>query len=167
MTRTILACLAAAAMSGAALADEPIEIAPIAFGDELLEKADEYGTRELDRLAGYLTDDLEQALRGIEMMDGTTLEVTILDATPNRPTFQQLRDRTGLSMRSISLGGAELEARLVSESGAVLDEFEYSWSSHNLREVYGASTWYDARRAFDRFSRRVRNEVHEELRGES
>jgi hypothetical protein len=167
MTRTILACLAATAVSAAALADEPIEIAPIVFGDEMLEKADEYGERELDRLAGYLTDDLEQALRGIEMMDGTRLEVTLLDATPNRPTFQQLRDRVGLSMRSIGIGGAELEARLVSEDGRVLEEFDYSWSSHNLREVYGASTWYDARRAFHLFSRRVRNEVHEELRGES
>ncbi|WP_300529216.1 hypothetical protein [Maricaulis sp.] len=167
MTRTILACLAAAAMSGAALADEPIDIAPIAFGDELLEKADEYGERELERLAGYLTQDLEQALRGIEMADGTRLEVTLLDAEPNRPTFQQLRDRVGLSSQSISLGGADLEAVLVSADGSVIEDFEYSWSSSSLREVYGASTWYDARKAFDRFSRRVRGDVHDHLRAGS
>ena len=156
MMRTVTAILAGSMMiSGAALADEPVRIAPIAFGEDLQEKSDEFGDRELENLAGYLERQLERRLAGLELADGTTLRVTIVDADPNRPTMQQMRDTPGLSMRSISLGGAELEAVLVSADGEVLEEFSYERRSHNIRDVIGATTWTDARRTIQTFARQV------------
>ena len=162
MKRTMTAVLAASLMmSGAAFADEPVTIAPISFGEELMEKADEYGERELTRLARYMERQLDNRLDGLEMADGTLLEVTIVDADPNRPTMEQMRDTPGLSMRSISLGGAELEAVLVGADGEILERFEYSRRSHNINDVIGASTWSDARRTMQGFARQIGEAVTE------
>ena len=162
MMRTMTAVLAGSLMmSGAALADEPVTIAPISFGEELMEKADEYGEREFSRLARYMERQLENRLEGLEMADGTVLQVTIVDADPNRPTMEQMRDTPGLSMTSISLGGAELEAVLVSADGDVLERFEYSRRSHNIRDVIGASTWSDAHRTMQGLVRQIGEAVAE------
>ena len=162
MMRTMTAILAGSLMiTGAALADEPVEVAPISYGQDLMDKVDEYGERELSRLTRYLERQLENRLDGLEMADGTVLQVTIVDADPNRPTMQQMRDRPGLSMTSISLGGAELEAVLVSADGEVLERFEYARRSHHLRDVIGASTWSDARRTMQAFARQVGEAVAE------
>lgn len=162
MMRTMTAVLAGSLMmSGAALADEPITIAPISFGEELMEKADEYGEREFGRLARYMERQLDNRLEGLELADGTVLQVTIVDADPNRPTMEQMRDTPGLSMTSISLGGAELEAVLVSADGEVLERFEYARRSHHIRDVIGASTWSDARRTMQGFARHIGEAVAE------
>lgn len=135
-----------------------MSIAPIRFGPELTEKAEEYGERELEYLAGEMREDLERELAGLLGENGLRLEVTILDATPNRPTMQQMADR-GLDMSSISIGGASLEARLLDTEGNELESFSYSWRSHNIRDVVGYTRWTDARRAMDRFA----NDIGESL----
>ena len=150
MRRTMTALLAIGALAVPALAQDPVSISPIGFGPELTEKADEYGQRELDYLANEMREDLERELSGMLGENGLRLEVTILDATPNRPTMEQIRQNPSHS--SISIGGASLEARLLDASGAELETFSYSWRSHNIQDVVGYSRWTDARRAMDRFA---------------
>ena len=60
MRRTITALLAFGALTAPALAADTVSIAPIQFGPELTEKAEEYGQRELDYLAEQLREDLER-----------------------------------------------------------------------------------------------------------
>jgi hypothetical protein len=157
MLRTVTALFSLAALAAPAFAVGPVSIAPISFGEELLDKADEYGERDLNRLAEFLRDDLEREL-GNQLGDGgDTLRVTIVDADPNRPTSNQMA--RGLHASSISIGGAEIEAQLVSSTGEVLETFEYAWHSHSISDVVGYGRWTDARRAFDRFASSVGDSV--------
>jgi hypothetical protein len=151
MRRTITALLAFGALTAPALAADTVSIAPIQFGPELTEKAEEYGQRELDYLAEQLREDLERELAGLLGENGMRLDVTILDATPNRPTMEQMADR-GLDMSSISIGGASLEAQLIAADGTELETFSYAWRSHDIRDVVGYTRWTDARRAIRRFA---------------
>lgn len=162
MLRTAIAAFSVSLLALPAFADEPVHIADVSFGEALLDKADEYGPRELDFLADELYDDLEAALSGVMMADGTQLQARIIDASPNRPTREQLRDTPGLSYaQSFSRGGARLEAELIAADGTVLETFEYSWRTINLDLARHASTWSDARRTFTRFARTVGEDIRE------
>lgn len=160
MRRTLTALAAIAALAAPSLADDPVSIGEIGFGPELLEKAEDYGQRELEYLAGEMREDLERELAGMLGQGGMTLEVTILDAMPNRPTMEQMADR-GLHHSSISIGGASLEARLVSADGSLLESYAYSWRSHNIRDVVGYSRWTDANRAMSRFADDIAESIAE------
>lgn len=152
---TTLSMAAATALSfgaGAALAAEPVSIAPITIGQELADKADDIGEREFARLSEILRGDLERELAGHLGENGDVLHVTILDADPNHPTMQQMANRPGLSMESFSVGGASLEGELVSATGETLETYSYAWRSYSINDVVGYSTWTDARRAFNRFA---------------
>jgi hypothetical protein len=161
MFRGMTALISMAALAGPVFADDPVSIGPIQFGEELLEKADDYGERELERLAGYLRDDLERELAGHLGEGGLTLNVTILDADPNRPTPAQMSGPRGLHHSSYSLGGADLEAELVDASGTVVESYGYSWQSFNLEMAAGRSRWTDAKRTFDRFADQIGDSLNE------
>lgn len=162
MLRHMIAGLAVSLISLPALADEPVTIAEIGFGEDLIEKTDEYGERELERLAEEFREDLERALAGIELADGTVLEATILDADPNRPTMRQLSRNPGLSyIHSFSRGGAEVAASLVSAEGDVLESYEYSWSTPRIQDARHKSTWTDAQRTFRSFAHRIADDLQE------
>jgi hypothetical protein len=160
MKRTLTAFFAIAALAAPSLADDPVSIGEIGFGPELLEKADEYGQRELDYLAREMREDLERELAGMLGEGGMTVEVTILDAMPNRPTMEQMADR-GLHMSSLSIGGASLEARLIGGDGSVLETYAYSWRSHSIRDVVGYTRWTDANRAMRRFADDIAESIAE------
>jgi len=160
MMRTITSLISLAALAAPAFAADPVQIAPITFGEELIEKSADYGERELERLAGFLRDDLERELADHLGENGSTLHVTILDADPNRPTMMQ-SSRRNLHMSSVGIGGAELEAELINTDGEVLETFSYSWRSHDIRFVYGYGTWTDAKRTFDRFARTIGDSLDE------
>ncbi|MAK63228.1 MAG: hypothetical protein CMF75_00560 [Maricaulis sp.] len=151
MKRTITAFFAMAALAAPALANEPVSISDIGIGEALQEKAEEYGQRELDYLAREMRTALERELGDRLGENGLRLDVVIVDATPNRPTMEQMASR-GLHMSSISVGGASLEAHLFDAQGAELESYAYSWRSHNIRDVVGYVTWTDARRAIRRFA---------------
>jgi hypothetical protein len=172
MTKWMTALIAAAALAAPASALQgfaadysaqpsgPVTIAEIAIGEELLEKADEYGEREFDRLSGALHDDLSRELSsmgwlGTETSAAALLYVTIEDATPNRPTFRQQGGIRGLHFSSYGLGGADISAELRTANGEVLASYSYSWSSTDIRFAQYANTWTDALRTFDRFSTRL------------
>ncbi|XBQ15076.1 MAG: hypothetical protein ABL308_08890 [Oceanicaulis sp.] len=146
----------------------PVAVAVIEIGPELSERAGEYGERELlilqRKLEGALIDALLDAGRYAEVDDpsASTLLVVIEDATPNRPTFQQLADRPSLSARTVSIGGARVTAVMSDPAGDELGRFAYSWRTPALDREQYTLVWTDAENAFDRFARMVAAELTEE-----
>lgn len=121
------------------------------FEDKL---AEEIGEREGEYLAQEVREDLQRALDKAGLSPAR-IDVIILDAEPNKPTFKQLGDRPGLDFaRSISLGGASYQGVAYDAEGREIARIEYKWYEHDLRNVLGSSTWRDANRASERFSRK-------------
>tara|TARA_R110000868_G_scaffold19664_1_gene84447 strand:+ start:8220 stop:8753 length:534 start_codon:yes stop_codon:yes gene_type:complete len=162
-TFSLTALTALSLSASAALAEQPVMIAPIQIGEELAAKADDLGTREFERLSSILLGELEDELAPYLGENGSVLRVTILDATPNRPTMAQMAARPGLSMESFGIGGASLEAELVSSEGDELESYSYAWHSYNIVDARHASTWSDARRTFSRFASQIGESIAERI----
>ena len=127
----------------------------VSYSEDFTEKlTDDYGEREGVKLSEEITEDLirEFEKKGVSV---ARIDVMIIDAQPNRPTFKQLGDRPGLdAIRSISIGGMSLEGTAYDAEGNVLGTKQYDWFETDIRDAVGAGTWTDARRASDRFARR-------------
>jgi len=115
-----------------------------------------YGDKDIKRLTERLQSRLEQkfAKTGIETSDAapTVLRITIEDAKPNRPTFNQLSKEPGLSFQSFGNGGAELQAELIAAGGQSLGTMSYKYYETDIRYAKFSGTWGDAHRAFRRFA---------------
>lgn len=146
--RYLLATAAMFALATPAMA----QTTPVSFSPEFQESLDEdLGAREGDFLRTHVAEaiDAELASRGISNRGG--INVTIVDAEPNRPTMQQMIERPGLDAGSISIGGAELVATL--PNGQTVTHRRYN---HSLSDIAGpASTWTEARRAIRQFAVKV------------
>jgi hypothetical protein len=153
--------LAAAAMTLAQGAwAQPVAPEQISYSPEFQTALDEeLGAREGEILRRAVADAINDELtrRGVSLAGGPSIEVSIIDAQPNRPTMQQLVDTPGLDWgRSISLGGAELHATLRSSEGVELEEVSHRRFNYTLSELNGAvNTWTEARRAIRRFADKV------------
>jgi hypothetical protein len=152
-----LAALAFAQSAGA------VTLAPVSFSPEFeTELNEELGVREGDVLREDVERSIAAALarRGVTVGEGGgTIEVVILDASPNRPTRQQLSDEPSLDfMRSFSIGGAELHGVIRGANGEVLTEVEHRRYNSSITEFHGmppAYTWSEARGAILRFANKV------------
>lgn len=140
----------------------PVTVGPVSLSAEYQAKVeDEIGARDSEVLQDFVTRTVSRALtrQGAQVGAGApvTVDITIVDADPNRPTMQELRDTPGLSMFwSVSTGGAELNATLRAADGRVLQEVNHRYFSNSLADLTGAAeTWSDARRATYRFARKV------------
>lgn len=159
--RFLLASLAFAAFAPAAIAG-PVSLAPVSFSAEFQTSLDEnFGAREGAVLRRAVTEAVSSALarRGANLgPGGIVVEISILDADPNRPTMQQLVHTPGLDYgRSLSIGGASLSAVLRGADGAVIAEVTHRRYNTNIQEVaLGASgTWSEARHAIRQFAEKV------------
>jgi hypothetical protein len=132
----------------------------VSYSEDFAEKLiDDYGEREGVKLSEEITEDLirEFEKKGVSV---ARIDVMIIDAQPNRPTFKQLGDRPGLdAIRSISIGGMSLEGTAYDAEGNVLGTKQYDWFETDIRDAVGAGTWTDARRASDRFARRFATDL--------
>ncbi|MGE0046721.1 MAG: hypothetical protein AB7J28_06000 [Hyphomonadaceae bacterium] len=150
-------------MTAQAWAD-PVSLAPVRFSEDLQETlAEDYGAREgaylEERIGRALTRALARAGGEVSQGASVSIETTIVDARPNRPTFQQLVDEPSLDFgRSISTGGAELVAVIRGPDGQPLGEVRHRYFTSTLQEVHPAGTWNDADRSINRFARRVAEE---------
>jgi hypothetical protein len=145
------AALAAAPLASASAAI-PISDVSVKIGGPLAAKSKEYGARELDWLAAELRSDVQRALSAKGLTGGGgRLELTIVDAKPNRPTFAQMARTPGLSMESLSIGGARIEGYEVAPDGA-RRPVSYEWYETRLQDAVGSVTWSDAETAFERFA---------------
>ncbi|MEM1390553.1 MAG: hypothetical protein AAGG45_05685 [Pseudomonadota bacterium] len=150
--------IAAAALTFAPLAQATT--VNVSYSEDFAEKLDEdYGEREGERLAEKITKDLtsEFSERGLDI---ARVDVTIIDAKPNRPTFKQLGDTPGLDgFRSRSLGGMSLEGTAFDADGNELGTKSYRYFETDIRQVIATGIWGDARRASDRFARRFAKDL--------
>lgn len=153
----LAAILAATGFSAAqAAAPHAVSAVSVTIGPELQKKAGKYGQRDLDELAAELKGDVVQALqrKGGLSPAGGELRLVLADATPSHPTFKQLSDTPGLSMRSVSLGGARIEGTLVRADGTT-EPVRYEWRESELWISHSQTTWGDTDRAFEMFASRV------------
>lgn len=154
MRAVLLATFASLALAGSAHAVEPLATTSVEvkLSPELQKKAaDDYGVRDVQRLADDLKKNVERELDRTGVLAGGRVELTLVDARPNRPTFKQLGDRPGLSFESFGTGGATIEGQAISVDGQVTP-VRYRWYESDIRQARGASTWSDAERAIDRFA---------------
>lgn len=172
MRSLILSCvsLAAMALTTPAFAG-PVAIGHVSYSPEFQEKlTDDLGAREGD----YLTNRINAAVARSLARHGATItpeapvvvDVTIVDARPNRPTFEQASARPGLDMfRSISLGGAELRGVLRTRDGQTLAEVEHAQGDYTLDDaLFSAGTWSEADRAIRRFAEKVGDAYEQQAR---
>ena len=120
---------------------------------------DDIGAREARPLTEALTKKVTEvfASRGIQ---ADKVVVTIEDARPNRPTFEQVSNKPGLDpMRSISVGGAEVTGIAYDASGKEIGQLNYDWYEYDLGNVIGSATWTDARTTFARFANRFADKL--------
>ena len=155
MKRVIFSALATAILSAPAFAGG---VYSFETSDKFQEKLeDTYGERELEKLTDEIQEDLSREFNKVGVIPAR-IDVTILDAKPNRPTFEQL-SRSGLSMESFSIGGMDLKAIAYDDADQIIGELEYGWFEHDIRWAQGRAVWSDARRASDRFARKFAKEI--------
>ncbi|MBL8546336.1 MAG: hypothetical protein JNL81_07715 [Hyphomonadaceae bacterium] len=151
--RSLLLGAAVLAFASPALADTT----PVSFSPEFQTALEEdLGTREGEVLSTAVSEAIQSELarRGVSNASGA-IDVTIVDADPNHPTFQQLLNEPGLNINSVSIGGAELRAVIRHGSG---QQTEVSHRRYNatLADTTGAgTTWTEARRAIRQFAVKV------------
>jgi hypothetical protein len=154
------ALFAALLASAPVAAAQDFALGAVTFSPELqMEFANDFGVRESPVLVRAVEHALssEMARRGHDLgaSAAVTIEVTIVDAAPNRPTMEQLVDRPGLSLQSISTGGAEIKATIRDADGRILAEVEHR-RFDQFEELTGAeSTWSSARRAIRQWAHKV------------
>lgn len=151
--------IAALVVFGSASVASATEI-NVGFSELFQEKlVEDFGPKEGDRLAEEIRDDLTLQLdkRGVAP---AYVDVLIVDAEPNRPTGQQLRDSFGILDfgSSFSVGGMELIAIAYDEVGDQIGEIEYRFFDEFSSQP-GATVWFDARRASDRFARKFAKQL--------
>lgn len=156
--RFVLAALAGLALAAAPAASAMTVEAKIspAF-QEKLDK--DYGVREAKVLTSYLTSKIESHFtrQGVK---ADRVVVTIEDAKPNRPTFEQVSEKPGLDpIRSISLGGAHITGIAYDASGKEIGTLDYDWYETSLENTVASTTWTDARWSIDRFARRFADKL--------
>ncbi len=115
-----------------------------------------YGEKDLQRLTDRLQSKIEQKFtkKGLTISDNapTILRVTLENAKPNRPTFEQLSRESGLSFKSFGIGGAEITSELIADGGRSLGTIDYKWYENDIRDAQFGGTWTDANQAFRRYA---------------
>lgn len=128
----------------------------VTYSEDFSEKlTEDYGEREKRVLEDMVGSSLRRELPATV----TRVEVELVDAVPNRPTFEQMGNEPGLSYASYGIGGAELRGRAFDASGAVVGEATYSWYSQDILWSQHAWVWEDADRAIDRFAQELADDV--------
>ncbi len=161
--RLFFALVAALGFGGLAQAT-PVSLEAVEIGEDLAEKTEEYGARDIERLAENLTEAITERLEreGHTLVSDDSMvrvAITLDDAWPNRPTRAQLADEPALSFRSISLGGASVKAVLYDHDGNTLGALDYSWRTRSIEDSVGMPVWHDAERTFDRFARQLAEQI--------
>jgi hypothetical protein len=130
--------------------------------DKVKEEDKFWGERDIETLKKALIKRVSVQLdkKGLRQENGARLELELVDISPNRPTMFAMSKRIGLDFNSISLGGAEVKAHLIAADGSDLGTMTYRYYDTQLDGFSdGATTWYTARRAFDKFARRLAKEL--------
>lgn len=140
------------AMSGVALAQPAPSPAPevtARVGPALAAKVRKLGGADVNEIVKELADTIRGDLQGHHKANAPIrADLVLEDATPNRPTSQQLGDNPGLSIDSVALGGAAISGVVTFDDGHT-EPLSYSFRQISLQDDIGAGQWTDAERAFD------------------
>ncbi len=149
----------------AAAQTSPPKVKDVAISQDFQKKLEkDYGVREAARLKEDVQRVMNRSLSKAGQTKVAWVNVTISDARPNRPTFEQLSRNTSLSyLGSLSTGGAKIEATLYDASGAALGTVTHKWYSSDLQSVTVLDTWGDANRAFDSVAYKIRKEAERDI----
>ena len=150
MRFVILAAVSALGLAAPAFAAEP-EVT-VSYGPQLQKKIEEYGARDVDRLAEDLRLSVLKEAAASPALDGARIALVLEDVVPNRPTMQQMSDKPGLSYESFGIGGASISGTVTTADGASRP-VSYRWYESDIRWAWPAGTWRDAEQTFDRFAR--------------
>ena len=124
----------------------------VSIGPDLQAKAvKKYGVRDINDLADSLRKSVQTELNRSGAYDGGKIELTLVDAVPNRPTFQQMSDKPGLSFLSFGIGGARIEGQATAADGTVTP-LAYKWYESDIRWAAYNATWTDAQTTISRFA---------------
>ena len=154
--KTLFAAIGALAILPFAAATE----VAVTYSDDFAEElADNYGEREGEELTKDIIDDLEHAFERAGVTPAK-VAITIVNAKPNRPTLQQIRNEPGLDpFRSISIGGMKLIGTAYDADGNELGSHEYGWFENDIRDAVGSGVWTDANRASRRFAKKFATQL--------
>ncbi len=149
MFRTALVLACTLTLAAPVLASAQTQVTA-AIGARLQAKAKEYGERDLQDLRKDLVETVDHALQRASggVFHPVSVELIIEDAQPSRPTFTQLGRKPGLSMQSVSLGGARVSGKVVDKDG-VAHPLAIEYFENDIRQERSNATWTDAQRAFD------------------
>lgn len=153
MRITFLAGLAGVAVLGLTVpAKAAAPQITVTYGAKLADKIANYGARDVADLAASLERSVRQSVGDRPEFADARIRLVIEDAVPNRPTFQQMTDRPGLSMESFGVGGATISGTLTLADGATRP-LSYRWYESDIRWAHASGTWSDAETAINRFAR--------------
>lgn len=148
----IIALAAALALAAGAQALAAPPQVDVTIGPALQAKAEKtYGVRDVRELAEELKQGVERRLARSGAYPDARVELTLVDAVPNRPTFKQMTDKPGLSFESFGVGGARIEGRIVAADGKVTP-LAYQYYETDIRWARHQSTWADADWTIQRFA---------------
>lgn len=150
-----LASLATLAFAEAAIA-QPV-VTPVSYSPQFQTALTrELGEREGAYLSGELSRAVNAALERRGLGAGSTVEVSIISADPNRPTMQQLHRRIDLDTASVAVGGAEFHALIKAADGSTVGEVTHRVYDYSLADLVGPpTTWTTAERAINQFAEKV------------
>lgn len=147
----MFAIAAVAALIAAPAFASPASVS-VVVGPKLQEKAVRtLGVRDVDDLAKDLQKTVENRLAKTGAYQNARIELVLVDAIPNRPTFKQLGDTPGLSLSSFGVGGARIEGRAIASDG-VVTPLSYDYMEPDIRWVRGYATWSNAEQTFEQFA---------------
>jgi hypothetical protein len=139
-------------MGGVGLAQTQPAPAPevtVHIGPALAAKVRKLGETDINDIAKTLADTIRGDLKGSHRTNAPIrADLVLEDATPNRPTIQQLSDNPGLSESSIALGGAAISGVVTFADGRT-EPVSYSFRQDSLRDDIGVGQWTDAERTFE------------------
>ena len=146
------AAVLALSMAGSAFAAAPVTVT---VGPDLAKKTKSYGARDVEEVRKWLAEAAEHALNRPGAKPIARADLVLADAVPNRPTFNQLGRNTSLSMLgSVGLGGAKITGTVTGTDG-VVRPLTFAFYETSLQNERGATTWFDAERAFDMLSSKI------------
>lgn len=153
--RVACALLGLVAATTAMAAGPPVTVTLAPSLSERLDKS--LGAEEGPVLQRIVTEAVTKAVTADRCPDAARVEVSVTDADPTHPTRQQLLDQPGLDfLRSRSIGGAALSAKMFNADGHVTGSLSYRRYPPTLGlGSMAAETWSDARLAIDRFAAKL------------
>jgi hypothetical protein len=125
--------------------------------DEKIEQQfiDDFGIREKNIIEDMVRKEIAKTFGQSDYK----FEIQFKQIAPNRPTMEQMNNKSGLSMQSFSVGGADLIGKLYDTNGNNISTINYDYYSTNVYESQYRWTWDDAEYSIERLITKMAKSV--------